>query len=149
MQEETQSARDRLAELNAEILEEQGQGQQAELLRQQLDYQQQLAELEAQRQAATMTGNRELLELLGQQESKLTELNRLKVANIQADATGTEGVDQATRKMTAFAQASAQASAAVAETRNQLGALGSADLGNVLGQFDALRQNVQTVNDLL
>lgn len=149
MQEETQSARERLAELNAEILEEQGQDQQAELLRQQLDYQQQLAELEAQRQEAAMTGNRELLELLGQQESKLSELNRLKVQNIQADATGTEGVDQATRKMTAFAQASAQASAAVAETRNQLGALGGADLGNVLGQFDALRQNVQTVNDLL
>ena len=149
MQEETQSARERLAELNAEILEEQGQDQQAELLRQQLDYQQQLAELEAQRQEATMTGNRELLELLTQQESKLSELNRLKVANIQADATGTEGVDQATRKMTSLAQASAQASAAVAETRSQLGALGSADIGNVLGQFDALRQNVQTVNELL
>lgn len=86
MQEETQSARERLAELNAEILEESGQDQQAALLRQQLDYQQQLAEIERQRTEAQAAGNQELLRLLTEQETKLRTLNELKTANIQADA---------------------------------------------------------------
>jgi len=86
MQEETQSAKDRLAELNAEILEAQGEDQKAAILKQQLDYQQQLAEVERQRQEAELAGNRELLALLDEQERKLKTLNDLKLKNIQAEA---------------------------------------------------------------
>ncbi|HOX59642.1 MAG TPA: phage tail tape measure protein [Verrucomicrobiota bacterium] len=86
MQEETQSAKDRLAELNADILEAQGEDQKAAILTQQLDYQQQLAEVEKQRQDAELAGNRELLALLDEQERKLKTLNDLKLKNIQAEA---------------------------------------------------------------
>lgn len=86
MQEETQSARDSLAEMNAELLEAQGLDAKAELLRQQLDYQQQLADIEAQRQEAELSGNRELITILNEQRKVLEQINRTKVANIEADA---------------------------------------------------------------
>ena len=57
MQQETEDARTKLAELNAELLEAKGEDQKAEILRQQLDYQQQLAEIENQRQQAALMGN--------------------------------------------------------------------------------------------
>lgn len=86
MQEETQLAKDRLAGLNAEILEAQGEDQKAAILKQQLDYQQQLAEVEKQRAEAELAGNRELLALLDEQARKLKTLNDLKLKNIQAEA---------------------------------------------------------------
>lgn len=86
MQEETQDAQDRLAEMNAELLEAQGLDQKAELLRQQLDYQQQLAEIERQRQEAELTGNRDLLAILNEQKQVLDAINATKVSNITAEA---------------------------------------------------------------
>lgn len=85
MQEETQSAKDRLAELNAQLLEAQGQDQKAKLLREQLDYQQQLAEIEKQRAEAEAMGNRELLAILNDQQATLDKIHATKLRNIQAD----------------------------------------------------------------
>lgn len=87
MQQATQDAQDRLAELNAELLESRGEDEKAALLRQQLDYQQALAEIENQRQTAELTGNRELLDILNQQKQVLEDINAAKTANIQADET--------------------------------------------------------------
>ena len=86
MQQETQDAQDRLAEMNAELLEAQGADQKAELLRQQIDYQQQLAEIERQRQEAELTGNRDLLAILNEQKRVLEDINAAKVSNITAEA---------------------------------------------------------------
>jgi chromosome segregation ATPase len=86
MQEETQSAKDRLQELNAELAEARGEDQKAKELRQQLDYQQALADIEAQRQEAELSGNRELLAILAKQQQVLEQINRTKIANIEADA---------------------------------------------------------------
>lgn len=86
MQEETQDARDEIARLNAEIAEESGQSEKAALLKQQLDYQQALAQIEANRAKAEAEGNRELIALYEEQARKLDELNALKVKNIKADA---------------------------------------------------------------
>lgn len=114
MQEETQDARARLAELNAELLEEQGADDKAALLRQQLDYQQQLAEIEAQRQEAELTGNRELLTILAQQEALLTKINQTRVNNIQAEAEANRAERTTTTRTTSSA-APASASAAPAK----------------------------------
>jgi chromosome segregation ATPase len=111
MQEETQSAKDRLAELNAELLEAQGQDQKAELLRQQLDYQQQLAEIEKQRQEAEQSGNREILAILNNQQAVLEKINRTKIANIEADV----GDDKATTRMNELAAAAERAGSALKE----------------------------------
>jgi len=83
----TQSARDKLAELNADLLEAKGEDAKAELLRQQLDYQQQLAEIEKQRQEAENAGNTEALAVLNEQKSVLEEINRIKTADIERTAT--------------------------------------------------------------
>lgn len=94
MQEETQSAQDRLAELNAELLEAQGADEKAKLLRQQLDYQQALAEIEKQRNDADLAGNRDLIAILDQQKTVLDQINKTKVANIQADAAAAQSAEK-------------------------------------------------------
>ena len=86
MQEEAQSAKDEIARLNAEIAEESGQSEKAALLKQQLDYQTALADIEAKRAEAEAEGNRELIALYDEQARKLAELNALKEKNIKADA---------------------------------------------------------------
>jgi chromosome segregation ATPase len=142
MQEETQSARERLAELNAELLEEQGQDQKAELLRQQLDYQQAIAEIEAQREEAALTGNRELLAILSQQESTLNQINRTKIANIQADSENQTSTDAATQRVSRLADETERAARAMST-------LGSSSLATLSDQAGSLRQHLQSVNGLL
>lgn len=85
MQEEADDARAALARLDAEIAAERGETEKAALLRQQLEYQQALAELEAKQSAARAAGNRELMALYDEQARKLAELNALKEKNIKAD----------------------------------------------------------------
>lgn len=106
MQEETQAARDRLAELNAELLEAQGQDQKAQLLRQQLDYQQQLAEIERQRAEAEAARNTDLLATLAQQKAVLEEINRVKQATIKAEAEEARAAAAKTSATTAAAGSS-------------------------------------------
>lgn len=86
MQQEAEDARANIARLNAEIAAEQGDTEKAALLKQQLDYQQALADIEAKRSQAELEGNRELVALYDEQARKLTELNALKEKNIKADA---------------------------------------------------------------
>jgi len=86
MQQEAEDARANIARLNAEIAAEQGDTEKANLLKQQLDYQQALADIEAKRNQAVLEGNRELVALYDEQIRKLNELNALKEKNIKADA---------------------------------------------------------------
>lgn len=86
MQQEAEDARANIARLNAEIAAEQGDTEKAALLKQQLDYQQALADIEAKRSQAELEGNRELVALYDEQARKLNELNALKERNIKADA---------------------------------------------------------------
>lgn len=86
MQAEAEDARAEIARLNAEIAAEQGDTEKAALLKQQLDYQQALADIEAKRAQAELEGNRKLVALYDEQARKLTELNALKEKNIKADA---------------------------------------------------------------
>lgn len=109
----TQSARERLAELNAEILEEQGMDQKAALLRQQIDYEQQLKEIEQQRSEAQTAGNNELLRILSEQENKLRTLNDLKVQNIQADNAANDATEKTRSSISALADEAERAGRAI------------------------------------
>ena len=86
MQKEAEDARSNIARLNAEIAAERGETEKAALLKQQLEYQQALADIEAKRSQAELEGNRELVALYDEQIRKLNELNALKEKNIKADA---------------------------------------------------------------
>lgn len=118
MQDETQSARDRLTELNAQLLEEQGANDKAALLRQQLNYQQQLAKIEVQRQEAELTGNRELLTILAQQEALLSKINQTRVNNIQAEAEANRAEQTTTTRTPSSTSAGSSASAGSSRTYN-------------------------------
>jgi hypothetical protein len=142
MQDLTQSAKDRLTELNAEILEAQGQDQQAELLRQQLDYQQQLAEIEKQRADAQLAGNTELLRLLDQQAAKLKTLNDLKIKNIEADNQAQSATQKTTSDLNALADATGRATSG-------LKSLGEVDLSGVTSQAGQLTNYFNELNGVL
>ncbi len=142
MKEATDDARFRLAELNAELLEAQGLDQKAELLRQQLDYQQTLAEIEARRQEAELMGNRELVTILTEQKSTLDQINRVKVANIQADSENQASTDAATQRVSRLADETERAARA-------MNTLGSSSLATLSDQAGSLRQHLQSVNSLL
>lgn len=143
MADETQSAKDRLAELNAELLEAQGQDQKAKLLREQLDYQQQLAEIEAHRAEAEALGNRELLAILNDQQATLEKIHATKMNNLAAesDAEG-EVIDKTTRRYR-------ELGTAIEGAHQGAKALASADLGNLLGQTDKLYQTLDATRKLL
>ena len=85
MQEEAQSAQDRLAELNAEIARERGDTTTADRLRLELEQRQALAELEAKLAEARAANNRELIALYEEQKRKLQELYDLKERNLRQE----------------------------------------------------------------
>lgn len=85
MQEETQAAQDRLAELNAEIAAERGDSATADRLKLQLEQQQAIAEVTAAIELARNQNNRELITLYEEQKRKLEELYALREKNLEAD----------------------------------------------------------------
>jgi tape measure domain-containing protein len=85
MQEEADNARDAIAELNAEILEEKGQTEAAEQLKLQLEREQKIKEVTAELERAKLSNNRELIQLYEEQLRKLNELYDLKERNLQQD----------------------------------------------------------------
>ncbi|HOW76831.1 MAG TPA: tape measure protein [Candidatus Competibacteraceae bacterium] len=127
MQQETQDARNELQELNAELLEAQGQDQKAELLRQELDYQERLAAIELRRREAELLGNRDLVALLDRQADVLRQINDAKVKSIQADANAEQAGDKVARSWV-------NAEAAVRATKSTLGEVHS--LSTKIAQTD-------------
>lgn len=145
MQQETEDAKNRLSELNAELLEAQGADEKAQLLRQQLDYQQSLAEIEKQRAEAELTGNRDLVNTLNEQQRVLEQINRTKIANIQADA--------ASAAVTERTSAAARDLSGNVDTVERLGravtSLANADLTRIVGQAGQLRQQFEIMDQVL
>ncbi|MCO5763767.1 MAG: tape measure protein [Chromatiaceae bacterium] len=149
MQQITQDARDRLTELNAELLEARGMDEKAEALRQNLEYAQDRAEIEAQMAEARAAGNTELVGILQQQLSVLDDINRTKLANIRAD-------EQAARRETATADnlnkisaAADKAATQVERVSNATRLLSGIDLSRLQGQTNALAGDFGAINSLL
>ena len=85
MQQEAQDAKDRLAELDAELAAERGDTDTANRLKLELEGRQAIADLDEQIAKAQMYGNRQLLEALSEQRIKLQELYNLKEKNLEKD----------------------------------------------------------------
>ena len=85
MQQETQSATDQLAELNAEIAAEQGDTAKSDRLKLQLEESQKLAAVEENLAKAQAENNAELIALYQSQVQKLKELYDLKSRNLEKD----------------------------------------------------------------
>lgn len=85
MQQVTEDARARLAELNAEIAAEKGDTATADRLKLELQQQQALAEAEAALAQARATDNQALVILYQEQIDKLRELYTLKEKNLEVD----------------------------------------------------------------
>ncbi|MDG4562560.1 MAG: phage tail tape measure protein [Candidatus Competibacter sp.] len=85
MQEAAQSAKDRLAELNAEIAREKGDTATSDRLKLELEQRQALAEVEANLAKARAEQNQELIRLYEEQRQKLQELYDLKERNLEQE----------------------------------------------------------------
>ena len=119
MQEETQDATARLAELNAEIAAEKGDTATADRLKLELD-QQQLAEVEAQLAQARAQNNRGLIALYEEQKQRLQELYSLKERNLEKDIRAREEEARAakTQAQTTTSSSGSGSSAAGGKTYN-------------------------------
>lgn len=142
MQQETQDAKDRLAELNAELLEAQGADQKAQLLRQQLSFQQQLAAIEKQRAEAEAAGNRDLLAILADQEAVLRQINDAKTRNIAADTASESAGDRLARTWRGAADA-------VDATGTALARLNGTDLTRLHTQVTGIAEQAGKLRDAL
>lgn len=142
MADTTQSARDKLASLNADLLEAQGQDQKAELLRQQLDYQQQLAEIERQRQDAENAGNTEAVAILNQQRDVLEEINQVKLANIKNEGANTSAVSKTTQNYRDL-------SSAISAAREAAAGLASTDMSGLAESAASIKSSFSDIRGLL
>lgn len=139
LKDETQSARDRLAQLDADIAAAKGESKRADLLRQQLEYQQSLRDLELEMEKARAENNLDYLALLEKQKLKLEELNRLQVKNIDEQYAGTKNANESVQQLNAGLS---QAKASLAEINN-------IDLSKVGGQLGTLHETVTNINRAL
>lgn len=85
LQNETQTAQERLAALNAEIAAERGDTATSDRLKLELEQQQAVRDVEAKLAEARAQQNRELIQLYAAQLQKLQELYRLKEKNLEQD----------------------------------------------------------------
>lgn len=98
MQEEAQSAADRIAELNAEIAAEKGDTAAADKLKLELEQKQALAEVDDKLAEAQAANNAALIALYEEQKRKLQELYDLKQRNLEADIRARENEDKINRR---------------------------------------------------
>ena len=149
MKKETEDAKTRLAELNAELLSAEGEDTKAKLLEQQITYQKQLAEIKAQIAEAEASGNRELLATLNEQLAVLEKINDAKVRNIAADTTGG---DTATRITTAWTEAGTaikSAGSALADVYTTTNKLAGVDLSGLHQQITGVAEQAGKLASVL
>ena len=138
MKQETEDAKTRLAELNAELLSAEGEDVKAKLLEQQITYQKQLAEIKAQIAEAEASGNRELLATLNEQLAVLEKINTVKVRNIESDTTGGDTATRLTTAWTAAGSAIQSAGSALADVYTTTNKLAGVDLSGLHKQISGV-----------
>jgi chromosome segregation ATPase len=145
MKDATQSAKDHLAELNATLLESEGQDQKAKILRQQLDYEQQLAAIEAQRATADAAHNRDLVSVLDEQRSVLDQINATKLASLEADAASTA----AANKLSAATKGLSDQASALTQIHQAVAGIATTDLSSLTAQFGNLAASAGSLRSAL
>ena len=153
MEQATQDAKDRLAELDAELAAERGDTDTANRLKLELEGRQAIADVDAEITKAQMYGNRQLLEALSEQRIKLLELYRLKESNLnKAKADQDSENDIATRSVNnanAVKEAWSQAGGAIASAGSAMQSLGTADLSGLHSQLTELNTTVNGLRSAL
>ena len=149
MQQETQDARNELQELNAELLEAKGLDQKANLLRQELDYQTRLADIEQRRREAELMGNRDLVALLDRQASVLGQINDAKIENIKADQEAETAGDKSAAGWGRAEQAIRGAGAALRDVHGAARGVSEIDLSGLNNQMNSLVAGAERLRGVL
>jgi myosin heavy subunit len=142
MQEEAQSAKDRIAELNAEIAAAKGDTATSDRMKLQLEQTQALADVETKLAEARQQNNRDLIALYETQKSQLNTLYDLKARNLEQEIksrdTSTASADRTVSDLNRVSDAARSAQSA-------MGGLANTDLSGLHGQLSGLHQ---AANDL-
>ncbi len=143
MQDNARSARQELAEIDAEIAEAKGDTAAANKIRLQLEETQRLAEVEERLKQARIENNREAIAALEEQKRKLQTLYKLKEDNLKNDNSQRQSTRQLTDDMNDLADATDRAHKGVSQLNNldlsalngQVGQLGSKflDINRIIG----------------
>lgn len=149
MNQATEDARVRLQELNAELLEAKGMDDKAKLLRQELDYQEQLASIEAERAKAEAMGNRELVAILDMQKAKLAEINSIKLSNLEADARAKTRENESITRTREATSAMSDYARAIEAAKSGAAGLAETDLSNLVKHSNELKQNFKELSGIL
>ena len=145
----TEDARQKLAGMNAELLEAKGEDQKAQLLRQQIDYQERLAEIEKQRREAELLGNHELVAILDKQAAVLRQINDAKTASIQADQGAQQSGDRVANSWNRAETAIRSTGAALGEVHNLGQRVAEIDLSRLSSGFENAARSAATLREML
>ena len=146
MQQETQDAQDALAEMNAELLAEQGDTAGADRLKLQIEESQRLADLEQKRREAEQTGNKEAAASYAEMIRKLGELYAAKSKNLEEDIKSRTEQERTTKTQTDTTGALA---ANLERAANAVAALNGASLSGLQGQVQGLYGTVERLRGIL
>jgi hypothetical protein len=122
MQDAAQSAKDRIAELNAEIAAAKGDTATSDRLKLQLEQTQALAEVEANLAEARLQNNRELIALYETQKNQLQTLYDLKEKNLEQDIRTKAGETSGKAQTTTLPDTPGKSGSAINITVNASGA---------------------------
>ena len=146
MQQEAQDAQDALAEMNAELLAEQGDTAGADRLKLQIEESQRLADLEQKRREAEQTGNKEAAASYAEMIRKLGELYAAKSKNLEADIKSRTEQERTTKTQTDTTGALA---VNLERAANAAQALNGVSLAGLHGQVQGLYETVERLRGIL
>ena len=149
MKQETSDAKVRLIELNAELLEARGADQKAAMLRQNLDFETKLAEIENQRAEAEAAGNRTLLAILDAQEATLRKINDAKIDSIKSDVDSKNALNRLTEGWTNALTVIRSAGTAMEGIYSASAKVSGVDLSNLTNQIDTIATKAGKLKDLI
>jgi len=146
MQQEAQDAQDALAEMNAELLAEQGYTAGADRLQLQIEESQRLADLEQKRLEAEQTGNKEAAASYAAMIAKLGELYSLKGKNLEADIKSRTEQERTTKAQT---DTTGELATNLERAANAAAALNGVSLAGLQGQVQGLYGTVERLRGAL
>lgn len=146
MQQEAQDAQTALAELNAEILAEQGNTAAADKLKLQISQTSALTELERKLAEARGIGNKELIAIYQQQINKTNELYALKNRNLDAEIAGN---DKTTKTNQAAITSANALTSAMKQSAEAVKILNGADLSGLVESSGQALNNFKAIKGLM
>lgn len=146
MQNEAEDARLALAEMNAELLAEQGNTAAADRLKLQIEETEKLTDIERRLAEARATGNTEAIRYYTTMIETAKELYRVKNENLNAEL---DGADKTAKANQAAITQAGELATALKSAHDSARSLGEVDLGGLVGGTGQALNNLKAMRELM